>query len=211
MTRPTALIAGSSGLTGSLLTDQLLAGNLYERVIVLVRKKSGKEHPLLTEIIFDFDQPQASMVKADHVYCCLGTTIKKAGSRESFYKVDFTYPFELAKMAKDNGTEYFAIVTAMGANARSSIFYNRVKGDIETALKGLSFEKLGIFRPSMLLGDRKENRAGESFGQKVMLWLDFLIPKKYKAIQASRVAEAMIKAGQDSFKGVRIIESDEMY
>lgn len=211
MNKPTALVAGASGMTGSLLTDQLLAGNAYEKVIVLVRKKTGREHPLLSEVVFDYDQPDAPFIKAEHVYCCLGTTIKKAGSREAFYKVDFSYPFELARMAQEHGTTYFAIVTAMGADSRSSFFYNRVKGDIETALKGLNFEKLGIFRPSMLLGDRKESRAGESIGQKVMLWLDFLIPKKYKAIHASKVAEAMIRTGRDPFKGVKILESDEMH
>ncbi len=209
--RYTALIAGASGMTGRELLKQLLEDDRYDKIITLVRKPSGLLHPKLEEQIFDFDKPDDSRIHADHVFCCLGTTIGKAGSREAFYKVDFSYPLELAEMAEKKQVDFFGIITATGADSKSLFFYNRVKGDIENALRKTGLRKLGIFRPSMLLGDRKEARTGERIGQVVMAWLDWITPKKYKAIQASKVASSMIDAAFEPWQGARVIDSGEMY
>ncbi len=211
MSEKTALIIGSTGLIGKLLTARLLHDDFYSRVKTLLRKPSGVSHPKLNEIVVDFDDLDESVIVADHVFCALGTTIKTAGSKENFRKVDFKYPLKIANAAKANGATFYGIVTAMGADSNSWFFYNQVKGEIEDALKDANFNSLGIFQPSMLLGDRAEERSGESIGQKVMLGLDFVIPKNYKAIEGDKVAAAMQKVAKDEPVGVKVVESGEMY
>lgn len=211
MKKKTALIVGSTGLIGKLLTNRLLQDYFYDEVKTLVRRTSGISHPKLKEIIFDFDQFDASQVTADHIFCTLGTTIKTAGSKANFRKVDFEYPLKIAQAAKANGATFYGIVTAMGADKNSWAFYNQVKGEAENALRDVGFASLAIFQPSMLLGDRTENRAGEDIGKKVMTTLDFLIPKKYKAIHGDKVAAAMQQMAKDEPAGVRVLDSGEMY
>lgn len=208
-----AVIVGSTGLVGKSLLEQLNSDAAFTQVIALVRKKTNHGFEKVKEIEVDFENlPSSTFVDAAIVFCCLGTTIKKAGSQEAFRKVDFEYPFNTAKIAKSQGVESFAIVTAMGSDASSSIFYNRVKGEIEKALNDLKFERLGVFRPSMLLGDRTETRIGERVGQVVINLFGFLIPKNYKAIDAQKVASAMVKfAKQQQQKGRKIVLSGEMY
>lgn len=211
MSQKTALVIGSTGMIGELLTDKLLFDNYYSEVKTLVRKPSGKMHAKLTEIVVDFDHLNERDVQADHIFCTLGTTIKTAGSKENFRKVDFKYPLETARYGLKNGATFYGIVTAMGADTNSWFFYNQVKGEIEEALKALDYDSVGIFQPSMLLGDRDEKRAGESIGQKVMLGLNFAIPKNYKAIDGEKVADAMLQLAKSESKGVKVIESGEMY
>ena len=211
MEKKTALIVGSTGMIGKLLTERLLQDGYYTEVKTLVRKPSGMSHPKLNEIVVNFEDLDKSIIKADHIFCTLGTTIKTAGSKEDFRKVDFKYPLEVAKAAKANGAIFYGIVTSMGANANSWFFYNQVKGEIEDALKGVGYDSLGIFQPSMLLGDRNEERTGENIGQKIMLGLDFAIPKKYKAIHGDKVAAAMQKVAKEEVEGVKVLESGEMY
>lgn len=206
-----ALVVGSTGMIGKLLTERLLQDDFYSEVKTLVRKPSGVSHPKLNEIVVDFDNLDESIINADHIFCTLGTTIKTAGSKENFRKVDFKYPLEIANAAKKNGATFYGIVTAMGADSNSWFFYNQVKGEIETALKAVGFKSLGIFQPSMLLGDRNEERAGESIGQQVMTTLDFLIPKKYKAIHGDKVAAAMQQFAKEESTGVKVLDSGEMY
>ncbi|HLO46606.1 MAG TPA: oxidoreductase [Leadbetterella sp.] len=208
-----AVIVGSTGLVGKSLLEQLNSDAAFTQVIALVRKKTNHGFEKVKEIEVDFENlPSSAFLDAAIVFCCLGTTIKKAGSQEAFRKVDFEYPFNTAKIAKSQGVESFAIVTAMGSDASSSIFYNRVKGEIEKALTDLKFERLGVFRPSMLLGERTETRIGERIGQVVMNLFGFLIPKNYKAIDAQKVASAMVKfAKQQHQKGRKIVLSGEMY
>jgi len=206
----TALIAGSTGMTGRLLTQQILESPRYDLVYVLVRKAGTQRHPKLHEIVFDFDHPADLIPAADHVFCCLGTTIAKAGSKEAFANVDKEYPLMLARESFRKGASLFAIVTAGGANPNSMIFYNRIKGETEQALAEIGFPHLGIFRPSMLLGERGERRPTERAGQLVMQWLDFLIPARYKAIDAAKVARAMLLFAEHPEKGIRIVESDDM-
>ncbi len=211
MSKKTALIVGSTGLIGKLLAKRLLQDDFYTEVKTLVRRPSGISHPKLTEIVFNFDKFDASIVTADHIFCTLGTTIKTAGSKANFRKVDFDYPLKIAQAAKENGATFYGIVTAMGADKNSWAFYNQVKGEVENALREVGFASLAIFQPSMLLGDRTDNRAGEDIGKKVMTTLDFLIPKKYKAIHGDKVAAAMQQTAKAEPAGVRVLDSGEMY
>ncbi len=204
----TALVVGSTGFIGNLLTIKLLESKIYDKVKVLVRKPMHLQHPDLEQIIVDFDKIDALKIVADDVFCCLGTTMRKAGSKSAFYKVDFTYPLEIAKIALKNGAKQYAIVTAMGADPKSLIYYNRVKGDIEKALGELNYSTLLIFRPSMLLGERGESRFGESIGKVLMTMFDFITPKKYKGVQGDKVANAMLQNTQKGLKGKHIFESD---
>lgn len=206
----TALVAGASGLVGRFLLNELLESGNYGQVKILIRKPLEKVHPRLQQVPFDYDKPEASLVKADVVFCCLGTTIKKAGSKEAFRKVDFQYPLEVAQMALKNGCKRFAIVTAIGSDKASKIFYSRVKGELEEELKTMPFESLCIYRPSMLLGPRGEFRMGEEVGKAMMKTIGFMFPANYRAVHASQVARAMVYDQFESQTGLHIIESGEM-
>lgn len=208
-----AIIVGSTGLVGTELVKQLSMDSEFTKITALVRKKSGLSLSKFEEFEVDFDNlPKEVFEGQDVVFCCLGTTIKKAGSKEAFKKVDFEYPLNVAKIATEKGVKCYTIVTAMGSDAKSSIFYNQVKGEIENALIDLKFLRLGIFRPSMLLGDRSEFRIGESIGQGIMNLLGFLIPKNYKAIHGKKVAKAMVNfVKHNNHEGKSIIFSGEMY
>ncbi len=212
-TNKTALLIGATGLIGSQLLTKLLHSPFYSNVVVLTRRSLEITNTKLREIIFDFDRPDASKVVADDVFCCLGTTIKKAGSREAFRKVDFDYPLKIAKLAKLNGAGKYIVVTAMGSDPSSGIFYNRVKGEIERELISLNFDALHILRPSLLLGDRKESRTGEKIGEVLIaIFKPIMIGplKKYRAIESEKVANAMITFGRRSEKGVFVHDSDEL-
>lgn len=206
-----AIVVGSTGLIGSELLKLLEKDQSFTKITALVRKKTNLVSTKVLEVEVDFGSlPAALFEKQEVVFCCLGTTIKKAGSKEAFRKVDYEYPLLTAKIAKEKGVEQFAIVTAMGSNPQSKIFYNNVKGDIENALKNINFDSLGIFRPSMLLGERSEVRTGERIGQAVMKLFSWAIPKNYKAIQAKSVAIAMVNFAKRKQKGNIIIENGQM-
>ena len=214
----TSLVVGATGLIGHQLVNQLLQSELYSEVRVLVRKSLQKQHPKLVEVPYDFNQPDTRLVQGDDVFCCLGTTMKKAGSKGAFTQVDHDYPLQIARAAKQNGAAQYLIVTAMGADPGSAFFYNRVKGNVEEDLKKMGFDALHIFRPSLLLGSRDEKRLGEKIGEAVMLVFDPLMLgplKKYRAIDSAKVAKAMLVAAQNPLteqisQGVFIHESDQM-
>lgn len=211
----TALLLGATGLVGGHCLELLLQDEAYEKVITLGRKKIENENPKLTQHIVDFDELEehANLFQAQDIFCCLGTTIKTAGSKEAFRKVDFTYPTEAARIASQQGAEQFLIVTSLGANAKSPIFYNRVKGETEEAIKTFPFESIQIFRPSLLIGERKEYRSGESVGEKVLSAFKFLLVgglRKYRAILASEVASAMVRMAKAKPKGVHVYQSDRI-
>ena len=211
MTAPiqkTALVLGATGLIGDLLTHRLVDSPFYEKVKVLVRKSLSWQHPRLQEVLFDFEHPNGLLTQANDVFCCLGTTIKKAGSKEAFRKVDYQYPMDIAQLSLANGAQQFAIVTAMGADADSSVFYNRVKGDVERDLASLNYPTLLIFRPSLLFGNRAENRLGERIASGAMRLFNPLIPAKYKGVEASKVANAMLTTTQQGLIGKHVFESD---
>jgi uncharacterized protein YbjT (DUF2867 family) len=204
-----ALILGGTGLIGQQLIDLLLQDNNYLE-ITLVRKTLPIENERLTQVIFDYENPNNEVIIADEVFCCLGTTIKVAGSQKAFYKVDFEYAYDIAKRAYSNGAKKFALVSSLGANKQSSLFYNKTKGKIEEAITNIGYETLLIFRPSLLLGNRSSHRAGEKIAQSIFTNLSFLIPKKYQAIQAKQVAKAMITSMNLKERGIHILESDKI-
>jgi uncharacterized protein YbjT (DUF2867 family) len=215
ITPKTALIVGASGLIGGHLLQYLLRSNRYSEVKIVVRKQLEIEHPKLQQIILNFDDDSAYdlRLKADEVFCTLGTTIKKAGSEEAFRKVDFSYPLQFAKTAKRLEARCFCIVTALGANEKSGIFYNRVKGEIERELQNLNLNQVIVFRPSLLLGNRAENRAGE----KIAIILSKIINpimigplRIYRAIEAQVVAWTMQYMVQKENSPYRTLESAEI-
>ncbi len=204
----TALVIGATGLVGTNVVNELLLSDKYEYVTVLTRSTFALRHVKLKIVTYDFERSNTELIVADDVYCCLGTTMKKAGSKEMFYKVDYRYPIDIANAAKENGAKRFSIITAMGANKSSLFYYNRVKGEVEEALKALKFDSLFIFRPSLLLGQRPETRFGEQIGEKMSLFFKPIIPAKYKAISAIKVAKAMVAITSSQIRGAVVYESD---
>jgi uncharacterized protein YbjT (DUF2867 family) len=212
----TALLVGATGLIGDGLLELLLEDEYYDKVVVLARRRLTFDYPTLVQHIIDFNslEVSASLVQANDVFCCLGTTIKKAGSREAFRKVDYEYPLKIAELAADHGANQFLIVTALGADPNSTIFYSRIKGEIEQAVSKLPFRCVHIFRPSILVGERREFRLGESMGIALMRFFSFLMVgswRKYSPIRAEVVAKAMIAAAKTNHPSVSIYESDVMH
>lgn len=206
----TALLVGATGLVGQQVLQNLLASPHYSEVKVLSRRTLNIDNPKLTEIIFDFEHPNRTLVKADDIFCCLGTTIKKAGSEEAFKKVDLDYPLKIAEFAKINGARKYLIVTAMGADTKSVFFYNRIKGEVQEKLAAMKFESLHILQPSLLLGNRKEERTGEKIGGVLSkLFAPFMngALKKYKAIDSAKVACAMVSLAMKPERGVFMHDS----
>jgi uncharacterized protein YbjT (DUF2867 family) len=212
----TALVIGASGLVGSFVTLKLLNDSRYEKVKVFVRRSLEINHTKLEEHIVNFDKPDLwrNHLIGDELYSALGTTIKKAGSKEVQYKIDFTYQYEVANAASENGVKKYLLVSSLGADYKSSNFYLRIKGSLDEKVQQLNFERIRIFRPSILVGLRSETRLGETLGIKIAGVVTKLVPalKKYKPIKASLVAEAMIKsANQTTSEKIKIFQSDEIY
>lgn len=209
----TALIAGATGLIGKQLLQLLLDDPYYEKVKAITRKpleiQAGSK---FENIILNFDNlsEQYAALKADDVFCCLGTTIRIAKTKEAFRKVDFDYPLELARATKNQGASQYLLVSALGADKNSGIFYNKVKGEVEEAIGQLSITSFHVFRPSLLLGERTVQRAGEGAAIAFFRLFGFLIPAKYKAIDSLKVARAMITLAKKSKLGCYIYESKEL-
>ena len=214
MTIRKALIAGSTGLIGGYCLQALCDNPTYSEVIALVRKPILKTHRKLKVITSNFDtlQNDLSNIQADDIYCCLGTTIKKAGSQEAFQPVDLTLVVTIAELMRKQGAEQFLVISAMGADSNSKVFYNRTKGEMEEALKEIGFPCLRIIRPSLLLGKREEFRLGEKIGVILTPVLKpFLIGslKKYVPVEAESVAHFMVKVAMEQpISGVHIYESN---
>ena len=211
----TALIIGSTGLVGSHLLNLLLDSNDYIKVITFVKRDAGIKHPKLTQHIIDFDKPETykELVVGDDFFCTIGTTIKKAGNKEAFRKVDFEYPRQFATFALQNKVKQFLIVSSLGADANSGNFYLKTKGEIQDFLKECNFESVSILQPSLLLGNRTEFRLGEKIGAFFMKTLSFIFIgnlKKYKPIEGKTVAKALLITAQKNYKGFHIIESDSI-
>ncbi|MCX6145395.1 MAG: NAD(P)H-binding protein [Ignavibacteriales bacterium] len=216
MNTRSALVVGASGLVGGHLLALLLADDTYSRVIVLTRKSLGFEHPKLLERVVNFDQleQQQNLIKGEDVFCCLGTTIKAAGSQEAFRKVDFTYVVQTAAISQKNGARQFLVISSLGADIHSRIFYNRVKGEMEEAVAKVPFDAVRIFRPSLLLGERRESRPAEALGTFFVKALSVLLfiggMRRYRAVHAQTAAKAMLRATKQQVKGVEILESEEI-
>lgn len=206
------VLVGATGLTGRFVLDLLLAHPQCGRLTILVRKPVDIVHDKLEQVICDYRSFTAEMIPVcERVFCCLGTTIKVAGSKEVFEAVDRHYPVAVARAAFERGAKYFSIITAINSSSDSNVFYSKVKGRCEEDLKGIGFEGLLILRPSMLLGARSEKRVAERIGQVLMEKIDFLIPARYKAVKAECVAKVMVDEGMKGEKGVRVLESDYLH
>jgi uncharacterized protein YbjT (DUF2867 family) len=207
----TALIAGGTGLIGGQLLTLLLASDRYKKVIALTRHDLPV-HAKLVQVKIEHGKvgelDPGSHV--DDVFCCLGTTMAKAHTKEKFYHVDFTLPFLLAKNSLAQGATQYLLVSALGANKNSSIYYNQVKGAIEEAISKLGFETVHIFKPSLLLGPRSEKRSAEDAAKFFYKIFGFLIPSKYKAIDSMKVAKAMLHFASQDQPGIFIYESNEL-
>lgn len=209
----TAIIIGATGLIGSTLVEQILENPAYSKVILLLRKPLNISHPKLLQELIDFDKSDASKIVGDDLFCAMGTTLAKAGSKEAQYKIDCTYPFEIGKIAKANGMKQYILVSSLGADFQSSNFYLRTKGDLEQKIESLGFQNFVSLRPSFLLGDRKEFRLGEKIAVVIAKLLSPLMIgglKKYRGIEASKVANSMQKFANQGLTGVYFVESDKI-
>lgn len=210
-----AIVFGASGLVGSNLVKELNNNPGYGQIIVVVRTPLTFPSPKVREVpLAKFDSIDIAdhQISSVHVFCCLGTTIKKAGTQEEFRKVDYELPLKIATWAKTYGIETIAVVSSIGANAKSNNFYLRTKGELEDSLKGLQFQNIVIVRPSLLLGTRNEFRLGEEFAKifsgvlKLLLWGPL---KKYRPIEANKVAKAMMRLVSSNQKDM-VFESDRL-
>lgn len=204
------LLAGATGLVGRELLRMLLEDDGVSRVTALVRRplQDATPHPRLLEVMVDFEalDQHAGAFAVDQVVCALGTTIKRAGSQAAFRRVDYDYPMRIATMGRAAGARHFLLVSALGADAASRVFYSRVKGELERDVVALGYPGVTIARPSLLEGDRAEFRLGEVIGSK----LSFLVPGRWKPVHARQVARALVLAARDDRPGVRVLENTEL-
>ncbi len=208
----TALLIGSTGLIGKQLLRLLLQSERYRKVVAVARKPLEIRHGKLEAMVLPLVQltQHTEMLRADDVFCCLGTTIKLAKTKEAFRAVDFDAPVQLAKVALHNGAKQFLLVSALGANKASSIFYNRVKGEVEEEIAKLGYLTCHFLRPSLLLGDRKEHRAGEKAAQVFYNLFGRIIPQRYQAIDSAKVARALLFLASSDRPGQWVHESESL-
>lgn len=210
-----AIVYGASGLVGSYILERLLENTNYEQILIVVRKDLNIQHPKLKTLIGDFHS-LANLVKdieIDEIFIALGTTQKKTPDKKEYYQIDHDYPVLAAKLAKESGAKAVFLVSAIGANAKSSIFYTKMKGETEQDIINLNLDHTYIFRPSMILGNRKESRPLE----KVFIGIFKLINplfmgglSKYKGIEASDIAKAMVNSANRLNEKVKILHWEEM-
>jgi len=211
----TALVVGASGLVGSHVLRLLLENPAYDRVTVLARREVPLTHKKLTQRLIDFDRlaQLSDFPRVHDVFCCLGTTMKRAGSQDAFRKVDFTYVVELGRLAERHRATQFLVVTALGADPRSRVFYSRVKGETEAALRRLQLDAVLIFRPSFLLGSRPERRPAEwllAVLSPLVAWVMVGPLARFRPIRAQAVARAMVRVAGEGPRGPQVYESNEL-
>ena len=213
MTPRSIALFGATGLVGRECLRLLLDRQEFARVVVVTRRDlpldiTPPQRMKLELQVVDFARlaEHAHLLRVDQVLCSLGTTIRKAGSQPAFRVVDFDYPLQIARLGVEQGARHFLLVSALGANARSAAFYNRVKGELEDAVRALPYRSHTIVRPSLLLGERAEFRLGE----RVAAHLGFLAPRKYQPVAARDVARALVEAAATDLPGVKVIESAQI-
>lgn len=206
----TALLAGATGLVGGECLRRLLEHPAWASVVVLTRRPVGGDTPpaKLRQIVTDFSRLESVAVQlaAEHVFCALGTTMRKAGSRAAFREVDLEYPLRLARLALANGARHFSLVSAVGADRRSTFYYSRVKGELEEALIDMDWPSLAIFRPSLIEGERAESRPLERWSGRLLRYA----PPAWRAVAAADIAAAMLAVALESPPGVTIVESRDI-
>ncbi len=208
-----ALIIGATGATGKDLVDELLWDNDYETVTIFVRKATGKQHSKLIEHVVDFSRPDdyVSLIVGDVLFSCLGTTLKVAGSKEKQWKIDFDIPLKFAELARQNNVSTFVLVSALGASAKSKIFYSRMKGELEDRILGLDFKKCIIFRPGLL--ERPDtDRLGEKFALNILGFFNGLgMFRKHRPLPTRILAQKLAKAPKSQPEGITYIEKDKIF
>jgi uncharacterized protein YbjT (DUF2867 family) len=208
-----AIVVGATGLIGGFCLQELLKNSQYSQVLILVRKLLDIKHTKLKQLVVDFDQLEkyAKQLKANDVYCCLGTSRKKSPTPEAYRKIEFEYVFKLASITSQNKAEKFLTVSSVGADFDSRYFYLQTKGEVEEVISSLPFKAVHIFRPSFITGesDRREHRPMEAVLESVLKPLSFLFMgplQKYKPMAGKTIAQAMIKAANHKWQGVHIWE-----
>jgi uncharacterized protein YbjT (DUF2867 family) len=205
----TALLAGATGLVGGELLRGLLTSPRYARIVVVTRRPlPGAASARLHSVVTDFDQLGSvrEELAADHAFCALGTTIAKAGSRAAFRKVDYEYVLRFAQLARMQGARHCSVVSALGAKAGSPLFYSRVKGEVESALRQMGWPSLTILRPSVIAGDRAESRPLERLGESLLAHG----PAAWRPVAARDIANAMLELARREAPGVAVVESKEI-
>jgi uncharacterized protein YbjT (DUF2867 family) len=210
----TAIIAGATGLVGSHVLDDLLADESWSQVVTVGRRTTSRQHEKLEQRILDLGALEAvGLPPADDIFCCLGTTIKQAGSQAAFRRVDFDFVVALARAGLRGGAKQFLLVSAIGADPASRIFYSRVKGEAEAAVRQLPYRAVQIFRPSLLLGARAEFRFGERVAMLTAPVMPLFLPgpfRRYRPIRAESVARAMVRTAREMPRGPNVFEFDAM-
>ena len=203
------LHVGATGLVGRLVLARLLESPQVARVVAPTRRSLGITHPRLHNPVVDFEAlpEDAEWWAVDAVICTLGTTIADAGSQAAFRRVDHDYPLQVARLARRHGASGYALNSAMGASARSSIFYNRVKGELEDALAALDYPSLVLVRPGLIDGERERPRAGEGLALAVSRVLRPLLPRKWRPSRAVRIADALVDAALHPVSGCHVVEA----
>lgn len=209
----TANVIGATGLVGKQLVSQLLENEHFGKVRIFVRRDSGLSHPKLEQLIVDFadEKTWAKKLTGDVLFSALGTTLKQAGSKAKQYEVDFTFNLNFAQKAKASGIENYVLVSSIGANSKSALFYTRIKGELDDTVANLGFENLTILRPSYLSGERDEKRWMEELSLPVVGFVTKLILKKYRPISGETVAKAMINGVLKPHPEKTIWEADEVF
>ena len=214
MNGQTAVVLGATGLIGSHVLEQLLNDDAFIKVRVLVRRPLELQHPKLEVCITDFNNYadyQSKLGTGNCIFCCIGTTNANVKGDKALYRtIDFDIPVNAARFGKEAGFQQFLLVSAVGANSNSSVFYSRLKGEVEEVIATFKFNSFHVFRPSLLIGRQKDQRLGENIGKAVFQFFSFLIPSKYKGIQAVDVAKAMIKAAKGKKEGLKVYYYREM-
>ncbi|MEO8193422.1 MAG: oxidoreductase [Gemmatimonadales bacterium] len=205
-----ALLLGATGLVGSECLRLLMADDSFSRVVVASRRKldDASSSPKLESHMIDLDRlafmPELFVVT--HIFCALGTTVRQTPSRDVYRKIDFDYLVSAAKLGFNNGATHFLVVSAVGANARSPIFYNRLKGEMEDAVTAVPYRSMTIARPSVLVGDRPGPRLSEKIAWK----LAFITPRSYKPVKGTTVARALINCARADEPGLRVIPNRDI-
>ncbi|NQU86269.1 MAG: NAD(P)H-binding protein [Mariniphaga sp.] len=209
----TANVVGATGLIGNQLVRLLLKNEKFEKVRIFVRRDTGIQHPKLDQQIIDFRNKKTwkDQLTGDVLFSALGTTLKQAGSKEKEYEVDFMFNLNFAKTAKENGISNYVLVSSIGADSKSRIFYTQMKGELDDAIAHLEFKNLAILRPSSLTGDREEKRMMEVISIPVATFLTKFFMKKYRPIKDEIVAQAMINAVIHPNPEITIWEGDEVF
>jgi len=216
MAGKTAILIGATGLVGGHCLRDLLSSPAYDKVIAVTRRPLKLRHEKLQTIETSFDRlgEVLAHVKADDAFCCLGTTIRQAGTKAEFHKVDYGYAYEFAHRMHANGTHHFLLVSALGARAGSPVFYNRVKGTLEKDIRALGFPCLTIFQPSFLIGERAETRAGEALGIRISRLITPFLRGPFSVahpVRGADLAAAMVAAAsQADASATRICRYNEI-